>query len=282
MFLALACVGGWGLPACGGTAREVQKSKKRVDLAKDLLSHEQDAAAETELKKAIAYDPRNEEAINLLGLVYVFRAHRNVLLVEYEDCLQGSVADGLRTEAEEQMRTAERYFSEATKLAPDFGEAWQNRAAVAVFFHDWDKAIAHAKRALGQLARLNRESMARANLGWAYFHKQEHARAAAELLQATQRDPGFCLGNYRMAALHFELKELDQAASRVAPLIDDPKKCPVQEARYLAGQVYIRLHDSAAAERALRSCVEMAPKSCQAKRCARTLQEIAGQAGRLE
>jgi hypothetical protein len=70
--------------------RDHERSQTRVDLCKDLISKGEDIAAETECKKALAYDPQNEEAHNVYGIVWVVRAARNVDLVERAECLSGS------------------------------------------------------------------------------------------------------------------------------------------------------------------------------------------------
>jgi Tfp pilus assembly protein PilF len=270
MFLAMQ----QGFSGCSGPVRDVQRSQTRLDLAKELLAKGQDGAAETEAKKALVYDARNEEAENLLGLVFVVRAERHVSLIEKEDCLTGIEADALRLEADEGMRRAGAHFARAVELAPDYGEAWQNRAVAAMYFRDWDKAVDYTRLALANLARLASESLARANLGWAYFHRQDYVHAATELLQAVQRQPNFCLGSYRLSTVLFERKEYRNVIDRLASFGDNPKLCPLQEVFYLGGQTYLRVHDTESAMRSFETCVGMAPKSCQARQCQKALAEL--------
>lgn len=262
------------LVACGGPVRDVQKSQNRIDLAKELLAKGQDAAAETEAKKALAYDPRNEDAENLLGLVFVVRAQRHVSLIEKEDCLSGIEADALRSEADDGMRLAAAHFERAVVLAPDFGEAWQNRAVVAMYFRDWDQAVEYTRAALANLARLASEPLTRANLGWAYFQRQDYVHAATELLQAVQRQPNFCLGSYRLSTILFERREYENVIERLAAFTENPRLCPLQEIFYLGGQTFLRTHDAESAVRAFETCVGMAPKSCQARQCRKALAEL--------
>jgi len=150
------------LVACPSNPRETEKSQKRVDLAKDLLAQGQDAAAESEGKKAVAFDARNEEAHQILGKIFIVRANRNVGLIEREGCLEGTVADGLRAEANADMRRADEYLARAVELAPDLGEAWMDRSVIAIYFQDWDKAIEYGQKALAGLAKLQNEALARA------------------------------------------------------------------------------------------------------------------------
>lgn len=267
--LLVAVAGG-----CGAT-RDTTRSQNRLDIARDLLSRGEAVGAEAEAQKAIAYDPRNEEAHNLLGLIFVWRAHQNAQLMEKSDCLDASDASALRAQSDEHMRAAGEHFRRASDLAPEYGEAWENRAVVAMYFHDWDQAIDLGKKALGHLERLESAPLAHANLGWAFFHKQDYVLAVTELLQANQGPQYFCLGKYRLASVYFARKEFDKAADALAPLLSDATLCPpLQEAQYLGGQAYLRLRDHAAAARAFNACVAMAPKSCQARECQKALAEV--------
>jgi Tfp pilus assembly protein PilF len=260
---------------CGAT-RDTVRAQSRIELAKDMLGKGELPGAESEAKKALAFDPQSEEAHNLLGLVYVSRARANQQLVEKADCLSASDAGALRTESDGHMRAAEREFQAATELAPDYGEAWENRAVVAMYFHDWDHAVELEGKALGSLDRLDSPPLARANLGWAYFQKRDFVHAITELLQANQGAKYFCLGKFRLASVHFARKEWQDAADNLAPMFKDDKLCPpLQEAQYLGGQTFLRLHDRDSALRAFTSCVDMAPKSCQARECQKALAEVA-------
>ena len=261
------------LVACPSNPRETEKSQKRVDLAKDLLAQGQDAAAESEGKKAVAFDARNEEAHQILGKIFIVRANRNVGLIEREGCLEGTVADGLRAEANADMRRADEYLARAVELAPDLGEAWMDRSVIAIYFQDWDKAIEYGQKALAGLAKLQNEALARANLGWAHFQRGDLARAAQELLQATQREHSFCLGNYRLGEVLFQQKEYEDAAERLAPFLD-PTTCPIQQLFYLMGNTYLRLNDPQSAAKQLDMCIAMAPRSCVARQCDKALKQL--------
>jgi Tfp pilus assembly protein PilF len=265
-----------GLVASGcGASRDTLRSQNRLDLARDLLSKGELVGAESEANKALGYDPESEEAQNVLGLVYLLRAQQNDLLIEKADCLSPSDANVLRAEADQNMRTAEQHFRRATVLAPGYGEGWENRAVVAMYFHDWDAAVDMAKKALTNLERLQSVPLAHANLGWAYYQKQDYVLAVSELLQANQSPRYFCLGQYRLAAVYFARKEFGKSAEALAPIFKDPKLCPpLQEAQYLGGQTFLRLRDRDAALKAFRACVDMAPKSCQSRACDKALAEV--------
>jgi type IV pilus assembly protein PilF len=262
--------------ACGPTGGDLQRSQNRLDLAKDLLSKGEVTGAESETRKAIGFDPKNEEAHNLLGLVYVFRAHQSTQLLEKTDCLEGKDAEMIRGEADGHMRAADKHFAQAVELAKDYGEAMQNRAVVAMYFHDWEKAVELEQQALAHMDRLDSVPLARANLGWAYYNKQDYVHATTELLQANQVPQFFCLGKYRLAQVYFARKDFQQAKLTLERMIDDPKLCPpIQEALYLGGETYLRLRDTRSAAKAFGMCVTAAPISCHARACNKALSEIA-------
>jgi Tfp pilus assembly protein PilF len=272
---------GAGCPA----PRDMQRSQTHVDLAKDLLGKGQDTAAESELKKAVVFDGQNEEAFLVLGLVYLLRAAHTENLVERENCLDGAEAAGLRKDSDEFMRTAAKHFEHATRLAPDYGEAWMDRAVVSMHFRDWDLAVDFCRRALENAARLQSEALARTNLGWALHQKKDTARATTELLQAMQLTPNLCLAHFRLARVFFDRDRFEEAAAELQPFqptsVSDagepgkPAACaPVLEALYLGGQASLRSHDISAAVPWFQQCIEAAPRSCVAKQCESALSEL--------
>ncbi len=170
------------------------------------------------------------------------------------------------------MRAAAEEFTRATDLAPDYGEAWENRAVVAMYFHEWDHAIEMEGHALANLARLDSTALARANLGWAYYGKQDFIHAQTELLQANQGPRYFCLGQYRLASVYFARQDFQEAVEALKPILTDDKQCPpMQEASYLGGEALARLREREAAAQAFSQCVDMAPRSCQARECKKHL-----------
>jgi Tfp pilus assembly protein PilF len=262
---------------CAGSNQDTHRAQTRLELAKDLLAKGEDAAAESEAKKAIGYDASFAEAYDVLGLVFVTRAYSNTQLIDRDDCLEGGAGDTLRAEADEQMRQAEAQFEKATQVDPAYGEAWQNRAVVAMYFKDWDKAIEFEQKALQRLERLSSAQLARANLGWAHYQKQDYPRAMAELLQSIKGAGFFCLAHYRLAEVLYSRRDFEAAKERIDPLVGIPnaKQCPpIQEAQALGGQVSLRLKDREGALKAFNACVEAAPKSCKARECKKALAEL--------
>jgi Tfp pilus assembly protein PilF len=274
--MIIGSVGTSSASGCGPT-RDIKRAEATLDLAKDLLKQHQLDDAEIQAKKALAFDPQDEDAENVLGLIYGVRSQDSIGLVEQQDCLEGDSARTIRAEADDAMRTADKHFKRAVELAPDFGEAMQDRAQVAFYFHDWDQAIDLEKHALEHTERMlpTTGPLARANLGWAYFQKGDFPHAIAELLQATTGQPGyFCLGKFRLASVQFAQSDFDKTLSTLGPWVapftgtDEKKVCPpLQDVMYLAGEAYMRTNDKDNAKKMLDACVEQNPKSCQAREC---------------
>lgn len=263
------------------TAADRNKSNTRVDLAKDLIGKGQDAAAEEELRKALALDPNNEEAHFVYGILYVVRAARATDLVERENCLKGAEAEALHKEADDAMRKADEAFVRAVTLAEDYGEAWMSRCVVALHFDDYDKAIEFCTKALANSGRLTSAPLARTNLGWALHHRKDDIKATTELLQAVQATPNLCLARYRLAQVYFDRSEFEEADAQIAmfaPQGNEAAICspPVVEALYLGGEVRVRAQDPAGAVSWFQRCIEASPRSCVARRCQKALAELGG------
>ncbi|MEM9493788.1 MAG: hypothetical protein AAGC55_31870, partial [Myxococcota bacterium] len=182
------------LAGCPGTAprtdeQSARKSQTRLDLARDFLSKRQIEPAETEAGKAIALDPNNEEAHQLLGLIDLLRGLDAQHLLEIEECLSGVDADALRAEKDGYLAAAELHFAQAVTIDPEYGESWATRGLVAMLLTRYDNAVEYLTRALGLPARINNIPTVRANLGWAYFLDDELISAAKELRQALQFSP---------------------------------------------------------------------------------------------
>ena len=92
---------------CGST-RDTVRSQNRIDLAKDLLNRADTTQAEVEIKRALAYDDRNEEAHNLYGLIEVVKGQQAMAIVETSDCVDGGDAASIRGEADAHLRQAFR------------------------------------------------------------------------------------------------------------------------------------------------------------------------------
>ncbi len=257
---------GVGLAACPHPKEDRAKSNTRLDLAKDLLAKGDLDGAASEANKSIAFSPTNDEAYAVRGLVEVLRAASVRLLLEVNGCLTGVDAEALRGELDVHLEKASLDFEKATRLAPDYGEAWSNRGVVANVQGDHETAMKYFEEALLHPDRLISPSLTRAHLGWAHFQTGDMVRAAKELLQAIQFQPGMCVATYRLGRVYFEREEWEKAAEQFRAVSDQPA-CGSQEASLYLMKVSIAQGLIDDAQRARDACLLMTPASCIAAQC---------------
>ncbi len=247
--------------------REPEQSSIRYELAVDYLAKRRVEPALEELQKSLALDPENADAHNLHGLIALQQGAGYVAQAEAMSCLQGKDAEIVRRDATQKFREADQHLHKAVEIRPEFPGAWNNLAVAALQLQEYDAAIHAARNALRDITYTEPE-VARANLGWAFFHKKDLQNAWKELHEASARAPGFCVGRYRLAKVYMERKEYDLAADEVESVIGR-KECPIQEAYLLGGLIHERKKDSTRARELFARCTELAPRSCLAAECKR-------------
>lgn len=241
-------------------------------MANDYFRAHRTEAALEELRKSIELDPENADAYDLLGLIALAQGAEYVRQAETVACLRGGDADAVRRDAVAKFRDAQQHLRKATTLRPGFSEAWNNLSVASLQLESYDEAAAAAENALKDVAYPSPE-FARSNLGWALFHKKNLNGAWKELHEAVARAPGFCVGRYRLAKVHFERGQLDQAAEEIDAVTAN-SACPIQEAYLLAGLVHQRRKDNAGARALFERCMAVAPRACLAGECSRYLQLV--------
>ena len=268
------CIAVLSAPGCATRAkRDSDQSQIRYQLAVGYFQGHRVEAAIEELQKAIAADPQNAEAYNMLGLVALKQAYDYAAQVETFSCLKGIDEQSVRSEENAKLREAEMRFRKAIELRPNYAEAWNSLSVVALLLQAWDQAITAAENALKE-PTYDAPIFARANLGWAYFHKKDLQNAWKELYESVSRAPTFCVGRYRLAKVYLERGEVEQAVDVIDPLVVDGKRCAIQEAFLLAGLLQERRKNSEKARGLFHVCAEMAPRSCVADECRRYAQMI--------
>jgi Tfp pilus assembly protein PilF len=247
------------------TRIDPEASEKRYLLGADYFEKRMFRPALEELLKAIELNPQNQDAHYLLGLLSLEQASESESMIERLSCVSGDEARLERQEIDERFKKAEEEFRKAIAAKPDFSEAWNSLAVVALHFQRWDEAISSTEKALSN-ALYRQPWAAQGNLAWAYYQKKEYLRAAKELRTALFANPQFCVGRYRLARVYSDQGDLEQAWEHLEKVTSD-RACPIQEAYLLAGMVALRRGDRGRAEGIFRRCVELAPKSCLAKQC---------------
>jgi tetratricopeptide (TPR) repeat protein len=242
------------------------QSQKRLDLAKDFLNKHELEAAENECNKAIALNNANDEAYLERGLVAMVRAIDTQRTMEIDNCLTGVDRDATLKDLDVFLDRADRDFERATRIAPDYGEAWANRGVAHTLLEDYSAAIQHLNKALQNPSRLINPALTRAHLGWALFHQGNLVDAAKELRQAKQFAPKMCVATYRLARVYFARKEWEKAAELFQTVSDDPS-CGSQEASYYLMKTRMQQGLSAEAQEARDACLKRSPQSCIAAQC---------------
>ena len=159
------------------------------------------------------------------------------------------------------------FAMKAAKLAPDYGEAWANRGAVANLLGNHDEAIEYLTIALENPFLLVDPGLTRASLGWAHFLKKDNIRAAKELLTVKQIAHQECVSSvttYRLGRVYFDQGEWENAAQEFQTV--DPS-CGLQEASFYLMKTRLEqgLADDARAARD--ACLKLSPKSCISAQC---------------
>jgi Tfp pilus assembly protein PilF len=261
--LALVIAAGCGLR---NVERDTAKSATRLDLAKDFLRKHQLEAAETETNRSLAFNPANDEAYLVRGLVHMIRAIDTQRTLEIEACLTGVDAEATQRDLDIALRKADEDFERATKLTPDYGEGWANRGVVHNLLENYEVAATYFARALENPIRLDSPGLTRAHLGWSYYHQNKLVEAAKELRQAVQFQPNMCVATYRLARVYFAREEWEKAAELFQTASDDPS-CGSQEASLYLMKTRMQQGLVDDARRARDACLKISPRSCIAVQC---------------
>jgi Tfp pilus assembly protein PilF len=244
----------------------VEKSSKRLDICKDALSKNELEAAEGECTKAITYNPNNDEAFRIRGLIAMVRARASKKSMEIDGCLTGVDAEATDKDLQIQLAKADQDFERATKISEDYGEAWANRGVVATLVEDFAAAQSYLIKALENPLRLENPSLTRADLGWALFHQKQYVDAAKELRSALQFQPKMCVATYRLGRVYFAREEWEKAAEQFQTASENPS-CGSQEASYYLMKTRMQQGLNTEAKSALASCLKFSPQSCIATKC---------------
>jgi Tfp pilus assembly protein PilF len=252
---------------CGPAATRVdpEASQKRYLLGADYFNKGLVEPALEELLKAVELDPKNPDAHNLLGLVFLRQGAESDELSTRNQCLKGEALALEKQESDGHFKKAEEQLRLAISLKPDFSEARNNLAVVMIHLGRYDEAVQLEEKALSNIV-YREPYAAEGNLGQAYLEKRDYVRAAKALRQALFEQPKFCVGRYRLAKVYYEQKDWDHAAEEIEQVTND-KGCPIQEAYQLAGMVALRRDQRERAQQLFSRCVDLAPKSCLASEC---------------
>lgn len=255
----------------GSVQRNAKLSNTHFLLGQDYLKRKNPQAAKQELLKALELDPENQEAHQLVGVVFFMEGVHAMNFIERRQCLKGSAASEQREVANETFRDAEKHFHKAVALSGKDGkiesEALNYLANIAIHFKRYKKAVEYTTRALENIMYGNRH-MALGVRGWAYALKGDYADAARDLRQALFHQEGFCVGRYRLAKVYYEQKHYDEAIEELVRVVGD-KTCMFQDPHHLLGLAYTKTRKPEKAKFHFDRCVASNPRSCLSEECRR-------------
>ncbi|MBK6916825.1 MAG: tetratricopeptide repeat protein [Deltaproteobacteria bacterium] len=265
------------LGACAGRTKTkepsdgVSAADKHYDVAVASFHNGMFEDAKLQLERALAVDPKHADSYYLRGVLLLNEGKSMIEAVESQQCLEDEAANQQRSRAQELHRRAGEAFQAAADYyeagAAGRGRALNSLSVVDLHFDASDKAITHARAALGEKFYADRYS-ALSNLGWAYYEAGDLVSATAELRQAVLLNPDYCVGRYRLAQVYLDEGLPEQAIEQAQAVVESPR-CPIQDAHRLLGAARLRLGLETEAETAFDSCIEIAPRSCLAQQCQR-------------
>ncbi|MDX2022197.1 MAG: tetratricopeptide repeat protein [Deltaproteobacteria bacterium] len=261
-----------GLACASRPKKDADQSYKLFQVAVSSYEANRMEAAVGELEQALKADPDNADAHNMLGIIALRQGAEYEAQVETLSCVRGNDAEMVRLDASKRFRDARNSFAKATSIRPDFAEAWNNLSVTELNLQEWDAAIEASTAAL-KVGTYGAPHVARGNLGWAYYKKHDLQKAWRELQDAVSRQPGFCVGRYRLAKVLVDRGQMELADEHLAAVTADAK-CPIQEAFLLAGMVAEKRNDRDRALDMFARCTSLGAKSCVAGECRRYAEMI--------
>ncbi len=251
--------------------RDSRLSHTHFLLGSDYIKKKMPHAAKRELLKALELDPDNEDAHQLLGVIFFIEGVGKVNILERTQCLKGVAAEEQRKEANIEFRRSEKYLLEAVKLAKEDrkekSDALNYLANISLHFKRYDEAIERSRKALSNILFASRH-LALGTMGWAYYNKGDLASAARELRQSIFHEPKFCVGRYRLAKVYYDRKDYDNSIKELSKVTKD-KSCPIQEAHHLLGLALMKTKQPEQARTEFELCVKLNPNSCISEECRR-------------
>lgn len=270
---AFGCAGRRARDKAGDAPDGTSAADKHYDVAVGSFHNGMFEDAKLQLAKALEVDPDHADSYYLRGVLLLQEGKSMVEAVESEQCLEDDAAAQQRKRAEQLHRSAGEAFAAAVERydegAAGRGRALNSMAVVDLHFAKTDKAIAHARAALGEKFYSDRYS-ALANLGWAYYTSGDLVSATSELRQAVLLNPDYCVGRYRLAQVYLDNGLPEQALEQAESVVANTR-CPIQDAHRILGAARLRVGQVAEADSAFSSCVAVAPRSCLARQCQRLM-----------
>ena len=182
-------------------------------------------AAEKLFDQILARQPENAESLHMKGVLrYLENDFNNaVQFIEKAEQLQikkdPNISNnlGLALVGMKNFREARHAFDRALSLAPDFAQAWHNKAAALIPDERYEDAITALKKAAGLLPD---HPETEAALGDILLRLGQHQTAETHLRRALELKPSLTDARANLAACLIEQIRLDEAVGELAKIIE--------------------------------------------------------------
>ena len=184
-----------------------------------------------EFSEAEKLTPKDPALLNDLGLAYFRKGHYDL---------------------------AEAKYLKAIEVKPDYSEARNNLGVNYLEMKRWDDAISQFKIVQDDIFYQGQESTAM-NLGLAYLGKGENQQALALLRAAVGRNPTDPRARLHLGRIYFAMDKTELAIAEYRKALE--LNGSYAHAYFNLALAQVKLKDSAAAKRAFREVIRIAPDS---------------------
>jgi Flp pilus assembly protein TadD len=219
------------LPGCALNQASKNKTLYHYQMGQSFYAENNFTAALVEYSEAEKLTPKDPALLNDLGLAY-FRKGRFDL--------------------------AEAKYLKAISLKPDFSEARNNLGVNYLEMKRWDDAIVQFKRVQEDIFYQGHDS-ATTNLALAYLGKGDNQQALTLLRSAVSRNPMDPRIRVQLGRVYAALDKTELAVAEYRRALE--MNASYANAYYYLGLVQMKLKDGAAAKRAFKEVIRIAPDS---------------------
>jgi len=165
---------------------------------------------------------------------------------------------GLAYMAKQHYDKAEFHFKKAISIRPEYAPAKNNLGTVYMAKQEWDAAIEQFKTVAGDLL-YGTPHFPLANMGIAYYNKQDYINAEKYYLEALELEPNFVIALRNLGITYIAMNKLPQA---VATLEKAVKHAPESANTYLdLGNAYHMSGDTQMALLAYQKVISLSPNT---------------------
>ena len=233
-----------GCAATGVSPLDKKKADATRNLGEAYLGEKNYTAALRELLKAEKLNPDDPILHNDLGLVYM---------------------------AKDKTDRAIAHFERAIELKPDYSLAKNNLGSAYLVRKEWDRAIPVLEAVTGDMLYAT-PHYPLANLGWAYYNKNDYDKARKYLKEALELKPDFFVAQLNLGRTYLATGQLHAALSQFEASAKNNPKDPALLLEL--GKTYRLLGDYNSAILTLKGAIEYADDSDLAVQASEELKKI--------